>query len=291
MTYEFIRAQKANFPVVLLCDVFDVQRSGFYAWEKRPPAASGSRREQLAVKARAIHGMTDGTYGSPRVCRELRAQGETVSEKTVAKVMRLEGIKVRPKRRYKATTDSKHTKRIAPNLLQRNFTATAPNEVWVTDVTAIWTYRGWAYLAAILDLFSRRVVGWATSENNDAALALSALSRAVESRKPPAGLIHHSDRGSVYGSDAYLKALDTYQFQPSMSRKGDCWDNAVAESFFATLKGERLDRLSFTDIRAVTHEVSDYIDRFYNPIRRHSTVGYLSPVNHELLYAVRKMAA
>lgn len=291
MTYEFIREEKANFPVALLCNVFGVQRSGFYAWTQRPPAASSFRREQLAVKARAIHTMTNGAYGSPRICRELRDQGEVVSEKTVAKVMRAEGIRGRKKRRYKTTTDSKNTKRIAPNLLKRNFKTSAPNEVWVTDVTAIWTYRGWTYLAAILDLFSRRVVGWATSENNDTALALSALSRAVESRNPPPGLIHHSDRGSVYGSDDYLNALDAYGFRASMSAKGDCWDNAVAESFFATLKGERLDHLAFTDIRAVTREVGDFIEGFYNPVRRHSTVGYLSPVNHELLYAVHKMAA
>jgi putative transposase len=180
VTYEFIQAEKANFHVSVLCDVLDVQRSGFYAWCKRSTPANRARREQLAVKARAVHSMSKGTYGSPRVCRELREQGEVVSEKTVAKVMRLEGIEGRRKRRYKVTTDSSKTERIAPNLLERNFTAEAPNLVWVTDVTAIWTYAGWTYLAAILDLFSRRVVGWATSENNDTALALSEFVNANE---------------------------------------------------------------------------------------------------------------
>jgi len=291
VTYEFIQAEKANFHVTVLCDALGVQRSGFYDWCQRPAAESSIRRDQLAVKAKAVYTMSKGTYGSPRVCRELREQGEVVSEKTVAKVMRLEGIKARCKRRFKVTTDSRHTKRIAPNLLDRNFTTDAPNRVWVTDVTAIWTYAGWTYLAAILDLFSRRVVGWATSESNDTALALLALQRAVESRRPSPGLIHHSDRGSPYGSDEYLKALAYYEIQPSMSRKGDCWDNAVAESFFATIKTERLEVLSFGDCQAATREIADYIDHFYNPIRLHSTTGYVSPIKYELLYTVQLMAA
>jgi putative transposase len=291
VTYEFILTEKANFHVTALCDALGVQRSGFYDWCQRPVAESSIRREQLAVKAKAVYTMSKGTYGSPRVCRELREQGEVVSEKTVAKVMRLEGIQGRSKRRYKVTTDSRKTERIALNLLERNFTTEAPNLVWVTDVTAIWTYAGWTYLAAILDLFSRRVVGWATSENNDTALALLALQRAIESRRPSPGLIHHSDRGSPYGSDEYLKALALHEIQPSMSRKGDCWDNAVAESFFATIKTERLEVLSFVDCHAATREIADYIDRFYNPIRLHSTTGYVSPIKYELLYAVQLIAA
>jgi transposase InsO family protein len=291
MTYEFIRAEKANFPVTVLCDILGVQRSGFYAWCTRPPAASSTRRVQLASKVRAVHEMSRGAYGSPRVHRELREQGEVVSEKTIAKVMRQERLEGRRRKRHKVTTDSRNTRRIAPNLLKRNFTTEAPNRVWVTDVTAIWTSTGWTYLSAILDLFSRRVVGWATSENNDTELALTALRMAVGCRHPQPGLIHHSDRGSPYGSDAYLKTLATHGMHASMSGKGDCWDNAVAESFFATIKTERLEMLSFPDHRAATREIADYIERFYNPTRLHSTIDYVSPIKHELLYTVQQLAA
>jgi len=238
-----------------------------------------------------VHEETNGAYGSPRVCRELRLQGEVVSEKTVAKVMRIEGIVARKKRRYKVTTDSRHTECIAENLLQRNFATTAPNQVWVTDVTAIWSAAGWVYLAAMLDLYSRRVVGWATSEHNDTELALAALNRALAQRNPESGMIHHSDRGSPYGSSDYRKALDARGIIPSMSRKGDCWDNAVAESFFASLKTERTEGTSYADYVAVTRDVADYIERFYNPKRLHSTLTYISPVEYELTSAARKVAA
>lgn len=247
--------------------------------------------EELAVKARAVHDETKGAYGSPRVCRELRLQGEVVSEKTVAKVMRIEGIVARKKRRYKVTTDSRHTEWIADNLLQRDFVTSTPNQVWVTDVTAIWSTAGWVYLAAMLDLYSRRVVGWATSEHNDTELALAALNRAIAQRRPTSGMIHHSDRGSPYGSSDYRKALDSHGIRPSMSRKGDCWDNAVAESFFASIKTERTEGTSYADYADVTREVADYIDRFYNPRRLHSTLGYVSPIEYELTSAIHQVAA
>lgn len=210
--------------------------------------------------------------------------------KTIAKVMRAEGIVGRKKRRYKVTTDSRHTERIADNLLQRDFTAEAPNQVWVTDVTAIWSATGWVYLAAILDLFSRRVVGWVTSEHNDTALALAALKNAVDDRNPGVGLLHHSDRGSPYGSTEYRKALDSKGIIPSMSRKGDCWDNAVAESFFSSIKAERIEGISYLGFSAVTTAVSDYI-RFYNAERLHSTIGYVSPIEYELCSAQQPVAA
>jgi len=240
---------------------------------------------------RAVHNTSKGTYGSPRVYQELVHQGETVSEKTVAKIMQLEDIVARKKRRYRVTTDSRHTERIADNLLQRDFTASSPNEAWVTDVTAIWSTTGWVYLAAILDLYSRRVVGWATSHNNDTALALTALNRAVALRRPSRGLIHHSDRGSPYGSDKYIEALDAHGIIPSMSRKGDCWDNAVAESFFSSIKTERTEGASYMNYATVTGDVADYIDGFYNTERLHSTIGYVSPIKYELTTALRQAAA
>jgi putative transposase len=268
-----------------------VKRSGFYAWQKRPPSQTSTRRERLKIAIRAAHRESNETYGSPRIHRALRAQGEVVSEKTVAKVMRLEDIRGKQKRRYKVTTDSRDTKRIADNVLDRHFTVEEPNRAWVTDVTAIWTYAGWGYLAAILDLFSRRVVGWAISDHNDTTLALTALRRAVQTRTPQPGLIHHSDRGSPYGSDDYRRYLDLHGFIPSMSAKGDCWDNAVAESFFATIKTEWLDHRTCPDHRQLTSTVAYYIDEFYNPKRLHSTIGYASPINHELLYFRNQQAA
>jgi transposase InsO family protein len=283
--------EKANYPVTVLCHVLQVSSSGYYAWVGRPPSVRSKRLQQLAVKVRAAHGKSGGRYGSPRVLRVLRGQGEVVSEKTVAKVMRTEGIVGRKKRRYKVTTDSRNTERIADNLLNRDFRASAPDEVWVTDVTAIWSIAGWVYLAAILDLFSRRVVGWATSEHNDTDLALAALNRAIAARNPPPGLIHHSDRGSPYGSDAYHEALESRGFVPSMARKGDCWDNAVAESFFSTFKAECVDGKTYADYAAVTREAAGYIDRFYNPTRLHSTLDYVSPMQYELTHALHQEAA
>ncbi len=249
------------------------------------------RQEQLTVKVQAVHRASGATYGSPRVHQELQAQGETVNVKTVAKVMKEAGIRGQQKKRFKATTDSKHTEVIAPNLLERDFEASAPNEVWVTDVTAVRSHRGWVYLAAIIDLFARRVVGWATSEHNDTALALTALRAAVASRRPRKGLIHHSDRGSPYGSADYRAELAKYGMLQSMSRKGDCWDNAVAESFFSTIKAECLDRLVLIDIRSVNRATVDYIDGFYNPRRLHSTNGYVSPINFELHFTSARSAA
>jgi putative transposase len=275
----------------MLCRVLGVERSGYYAWLEREPAARTVRQAQLAVQVRAVHQASGETYGSPRVHRELQGQGETVSATTVAKAMKEAGIRGQQKKRFKTTTDSKHTEQIAPNLLKRDFTATAPNEVWVTDVTAVRSHRGWVYLAVILDLFARRVVGWATSENNDSALALTALRKAVASRRPPKGLIHHSDRGSPYGSKEYRRELAGCGMLQSMSRKGDCWDNAVAESFFSTIKAECLDRLVLIDIRSANRATTDYIDGFYNPKRLHSTNGYLSPITFELHFASARSAA
>jgi transposase InsO family protein len=232
-----------------------------------------------------------GRYGSPRVCRELRGRGEVVSEKKVAEVMRGSGLVARQKKRFRATTDSKHDDPIAPNVLAREFTASGPNEAWVTDVTAVWTHAGWLFLAAILDLFSRRVVGWATSANNDRALAIDALNAALIARRPEPGLVHHSDRGSPYASADYCSALERAGAVASMSRKGDCWDNAVAENFFATLKTEALDGPVPNDHDAAMRLIDLYIDGYYNTKRRHSFIDYESPIEFELKRQLADMAA
>jgi transposase InsO family protein len=205
-----------------MCRVLEVSRSGYHDWLAKPVAERERRDADLAIKARAVFTEHQGRYGSPRVCEELRARGETVSEKRVARVMHENGLVARPKKRFVTTTDSSHDDPIAPNLLDRDFTADGPNRVWVTDVTCIWTLTGWLYLAAILDLYSRRVVGWATSANNDRFLALDALRCAVGGRRPTPGLVHHSDRGSPYASDDYRAALTSLGMVASMSRKGDC---------------------------------------------------------------------
>jgi transposase InsO family protein len=198
--------------------------------------------------------------------------------------MRLHGIAARRKRRFRKTTDSNHQDPIAPNILDRNFTVPMPNAAWVTDVTYVWTLEGWLYLAVILDLYSRRVVGWAASANNDRALALAALGEANDARRPAPGLLHHSDRGSVYASTDYDKALKAIEAVTSMSRKGNCWDNAVAESFFATIKGEMIEHEQFETRAQAIAAIGDYVDDFYNPIRRHSSIGYVSPIEFELKF-------
>jgi len=289
--FAFIAAEKAQHPVAVLCSVLGVSSSGFYAWRKRPPSQRAKRDARLAVEVRLAHKRGRGTYGSPRVHRELKAHGHRVGKKRVERLMRQEGIQGRQKRRFRRTTDSNHTQPVAANVLARNFHAAAPNTAWVTDVTYVWTGEGWLYLAALLDLFSRRVVGWAASETNDRALALEALRRALSARRPATGLVHHSDRGSPYASDDYQTALSERGLVASMSRKGDCWDNAVAESFFATLRAELLDHEHYANRRTAIASIADYIDGFYNPVRRHSSIGYVSPVEFELKRFAREEAA
>jgi putative transposase len=288
--FAFIQSEKA-WPVSVQCKVLKVSRSGFYAWRMNPVSAREARDAALLPKIRVAFMVGQKAYGSPRVTAELQAKGETTSKGAVERVMRDSGITPKRKRRFVATTDSNHDEPIAPNLLRRNFTATQPDTVWVTDATYIWTREGWLYLAVILDLFSRRVVGWAAGANNDTKLALTALRRAIAARKPSKGLIHHSDRGSTYASSAYRAALATHGAMASMSKKGDCWDNAVAESFFASIKRGRLDqRIHLTRTDAV-FGVANYIDAFYNTSRRHSTVGYVSPIEFELKCASNDAAS
>jgi putative transposase len=289
--FAFIDAEKTRFPVEVLCRVLAVSTSGFYAWKKRPESAHARADRQLAVHIKAAHLASRRTYGSPRVHDELRARGVRVGEKRVARLMREHGIRPRQKRHFRKTTDSNHQQPVAPNVLARAFNPPVANSAWATDVTYVWTAEGWLFLAVILDLFSRRVVGWSTSESNDRALALAALDRALQLRRPSPGLVHHSDRGSPYASDDYRAVLDGKKVVASMSRTGDCWDNAVAESFFATLKAELVDHERYATRDQATASIGDYIDNFYNPLRRHSSLGSISPIEFELKSQIAALAA
>lgn len=291
MRYVFIRAEKANYPVTVLCRVLQVSRPGFYAWFKRPESKRASTSRVLRARIRAVHEKSRGTYGSPRVHAALVSEGRRVGRARVAKLMRCEGLRARRRRRFVKTTDSRHDLPVAGNVLDRNFTATEPNRVWTTDITFIWTTEGWLYLAVIIDLFSRLVVGWSMSERIDRQLVLTALGMAKARRWPAAGLLHHSDRGSQYASEDYRKALEAGLMICSMSRKGNCWDNAVAESFFSTLKMELVYRTDYSTREAARASIFEYIEAFYNRERRHSSLGYLSPVEFEREAVHAKLAA
>lgn len=282
MRFRFIDAEKANYPIILMCKCLSVSRSGYYAWLRRAPSARSREDEQLKPKIVASHKASRGTYGSPRIHQDLVEGGERVSRKRVHRLMgelEIEGI---PKRRFRATTDSGHGLPVAPNLLMREFEVQAPNTAWVTDITYIATLDGWLYLAAILDLCSRRVVGYAMSDRIDRHLAIEALEHALGLRRDVRDLMHHSDRGSTYVSHDYQERLDQAGITCSMSRRGNCWDNAVAESFFATLKKELLYRRPVQSSIITRAEVADYIESFYNVRRRHSSLEYMSPLEFEL---------
>lgn len=262
--------------------MLSVSRTAYYAWRSgkshRPRQSDG----RLKVHIRAIHRRHRGRYGAPRIRAELRAEGEQVSRKRVARLMREEGLsgRVRPGFRG-STTDSKHELSIAPNLLERRFCAPKPGQALVGDITYLRTQEGWAYLAVLIDLFSRKVVGWAIDTTMQTSLCIRALHRALAARGAMRGAVHHTDRGVQYASHAYRQALKEAGLTQSMSRKGNCWDNAVAESFFGTLEQELVPQKPWKDLAAARQAVSQYIHRYYNPIRRHSTLGYLSPTNFE----------
>lgn len=281
-----IDAEKANFPVDLMCNTLEVSRSGYYAWKSREPSSREKENATLEAEIEAIHKQSRQTYGSPCVHAELLARGLEVGRNRVARLMQENGICGRQKRKFKKTTDSNHDFPIAPNTLDRNFTTDAPDRAWVADITYIWTAAGWLYLAVVLDLFSRRVVGWSMADHMKTELVLDALRRALGHREPSEdGLMFHSDRGAQYASGDYRKALDIAGISCSMSRRGNCWDNAVAESFFSTLKME----LIYNNEFFLTHEsaridIAEWIEVFYNRQRRHSTIDYLSPVEFESRY-------
>ena len=285
MKFAFIHAERARLATRRLCAALKVSRSGYYAWTRRPPSNRAVGDAKLIPVIRACYAKSRATYGSPRILRDLRALDYRIARKRVARLMRQEGLSARPPRRYRATTDSKHTLPVAPNVVARRFHADGPNRVWVTDMTYVWTWEGWLFLAAIVDVFSRRIVGWAIADHLRTELPLEALGMALGIRQPPQGLVHHSDRGCQYASDLYRSELAARGIVCSMSRVGDCWDNAVAESFFATLKTELVYRRPGPTKHEARTAIHDYIGAFYNPHRRHSSLGYVSPMDYERQHA------
>jgi transposase InsO family protein len=280
--FAFIRGHRGEFPVELMCAVLGVSRSGFYAWADRPPSPAAARRRRLAERVREVHAESRSTYGSPRVYRELAAHGVACCENTVAKLMRQQEIRSRARGRFVVrTTDSRHDRPTAGNVLAREFYPDRPGTAWAADITDIPTARGWLYLAVVIDLCSRMVVGWATADHLRAELPIAALRMALAHRRPAGGLLHHSDRGVQYASDAYQSLLARRGIEPSMSRKGDRWDNAVAESFFSTLKRELVHHERYADHNEARRSLFAYIEVFYNRRRRHSTLGYRSPAEYE----------
>jgi putative transposase len=275
--------EKAQHSVQTLCAVLQVSRQGYYAWLKRAPSSRARADAALSVDVRRAHVESHRRYGAPRVHRELRAQGIHVSRKRVARLMRESGLAARRRRRFVRTTQSNHGERVAGNILHRQFDVSAANTVWAGDITYIPTRSGWLYLAVILDLFSRRVVGWSMQPHLERTLVLSALEMALATRSPPSGLLYHSDRGVQYACRDYRLALHRAEITPSMSRKGDCWDNAVVESFFSTLKQELVYERDFADPDEARSAVFEYIEAFYNRTRRHSSLGYVSPAEYEKL--------
>jgi transposase InsO family protein len=277
--FPFIDAEKASYPIAILCRALQVSRAGFYAWIGRPPSPRAVEDRRLSVLVREAHERSRKTYGSPRVHAELAAHEVFVSRKRVIRLMQAEKIVARQRRRYRCTTMSDHDQPVAANLLDRNFEAAGPNRKWVGDTTEIVTNEGRLYLAAIVDLFSRFVVGWALSSSNNRHLTVKALEMALRRRGPTGDLLHHSDQGSTYASEDYQDVLDARRITCSMSRRGNCYDNAAMESWFSTLKSELGER--FETNAAAKEKLFDYIEVFYNQQRRHSAIGYVSPAEFE----------
>jgi putative transposase len=282
MTYRFIEEHKDQWPVRLLCETLEVSPAGYYAWRQCPRSAREQRRDALLVEIRAIHAEFKARYGSPRIHAELVARGHDCCLNTVARLMRKAGIAAKTARKFRcSTTDSDHDLPVAENLLGRQFNPSEANEVWLADITYIPTRQGWLYLAAVEDLYSRRVVGWSMAEAMESRLVVDALEMAVQRRLPDEGLLAHSDRGSQYASEHYQLLLAKNGITCSMSRRADCWDNAPMESFFASLKKELVHDADFASRREARAEIFEYIEVFYNGQRRHSSLGYVSPAEYE----------
>jgi putative transposase len=276
--YGWIKDHRREFEVVVMCDVLDVSRSAFYAWCRAPLRRRQAWRDALAGKIAAVQRETRGVYGSPRITAELKARGTAVSENTVARCMKERGIRAKTARRYvPATTDSRHHHPVADNLLDQTFAADSINQKWVCDITYIPTGEGWLYLAAVMDLCSRRIVGWSMADHLRTDLVHDALSMALVRRHPPAGLLHHSDRGCQYACGDYQAMLADHGLTASMSRAGNCYDNAAMESLFGTLKTELVNQEHYPTREAARRSVFEYIEVFYNRVRRHSSLGYVSP--------------
>ncbi len=280
MRFQFISAQKAHFSVTDLCNALEVSTSGYYAWCKRKPCKRELDDAKLLEVIKELFKTHREIYGSPRIHDALKDLGYQVGENRVARIMRENGLSAHPKRAWRCvTTQSDPAHSVAENVLERDFSATDVNEKWVTDVTYVGTDEGWLYFAPMIDLYNREVVGWAMSDTNDTELTLSALQMAINKQKPPKGLIHHSDRGSNYTATDYRRKLSP-DIKISMSRKGNCWDNAVAESFFATIKKELIHRCHYKTRREAAASIFEYIEVFYNRVRKHSKLGYTSPIQY-----------
>jgi putative transposase len=290
--YAWIETQRGRYPLAALCDALSVSTSGLGTWKRGGQARTRLPDAALLTLIRAIHAESKGAYGWPRVWKELQARGIPAGKERVRVMMQAHGIRGRHKRRYKATTDSKHDLPVAPNRLDRQFETTAPDQVWTTDITYIPTQEGWLYLAVVMDLYSRMIVGWAMDARMTRTLVISALRMAWFKRKPKPGLLHHSDRGSQYCSHDYQALLVEYKMVASMSRKGNCWDNAPMESFFNSLKNERVFHQHYVTREQAKQDLFDYIEVFYNRRRRHSALSYQSPTAHHAAWlAQHKQAA
>ena len=281
MIFAGIEERKEDWPVTSMCRVLGVSRSGYYAWHSRKPSASEVWRQELTAEVKAIHAEVKGRYGSPRMHAELVGRGCVRCVNTVAKLMREAGVAAKPKRKFRQTTDSTHALPVAENALDRQFDVGEPNAAWVADVTYVATREGWLYLAVVVDLFSRLVVGWSMDSTMTSRLVVDALAMAVSGRHPASGLVAHSDRGSQYASEHHRRVLAGAGLVCSMSRRGNCWDNAPAESFFASLKKELVHGEDYATREEAKASIFDYVEVFYNRVRRHSTLGYLTPAEFE----------
>lgn len=284
MKFDFIEAHRTEFKVTIMCRVLGVSRSGYYAWLKRPPSAREMANQELKQQIKTIYDHSRQTYGSPRIQVELAENGVKCGVNRVAQLMQAQQLRAKQSRKFKVTTtDSAHDYPVAPNRLNQDFTASRPNEKWLADITYIPTDEGWLYLAAVLDLHSRRIVGWAMSDSLHRQLVIDALLMAIQTRQPPPGLLHHSDRGSQYASDEYQALLTKFGMTASMSRTGNCYDNAPMESFFGSLKTESVHHRHYATRAAARTDIFEYIELFYHRFRRHSALGYKCPIAFEQL--------
>lgn len=270
-----------------MCHVLNVTPSAYYTWRKRPRRQRIGEERKLLLHIRSIHQESDRTYGSPRICRHLREHGMRIGENRIARLMRLHEIKPKQVKRFRVTTEANHGLPVAENKLNRSFEIARPNAVWAADITYVWTREGWLYLAVVLDLFSRRIIGWSMKKSLDRTLVLDAMQMALSNRRPGPGLLHHSDRGSQYASGAYQGLLADHGIQCSMSRKGNCWDNAPMESFFSTLKREVVHHRRYVSREEARQDIFKYMETWYNRKRQHSSLDYLSPCEYEARYAVQ----
>ncbi len=287
MKFALIDAEKATIPIQVSCRVFGVSRSGFYAWKSRPQCDRSRKDEMLSTKIREAFHESRQTYGTPRIQAELKDDGHAVGRRRISRLMASQGLQAVCSRRFRVTTDSDHDRPVAANILNRDFEPEAPDQAWAGDITYIWTGEGWLYLAVVLDLFSRRVIGWSMDDSMETSLVTRALENAIGQRLPGEDLLHHSDRGSQYASEEYQQLLDRHQITCSMSRRGNCWDNAVVESFFGTLKTELIYRRPWPTRESAHQAVAAYIELHYNTKRRHSFLGQQSLARFEKTYEDR----